>query len=61
MEMLPFTPFGFTLYNPDEVLKLIDQSSFKLKLEDFQSELVKNKTGESMERQFSTFILENYK
>lgn len=61
MEMLPFTPFGFTLYNPDEVLKLIEQSSFKLKLEDFQSELVKNKTGESMERQFSTFILENYK
>lgn len=61
MEILPFTPFGFTLYNPDEVLKLIDQSPFKLKLEDFQSELVKNKTGESMERQFSTFILENYK
>lgn len=61
MEMLPFTPFGFTLYNPDEVLKLIEQSSFKLKQEDFQSELIKNKTGELMERQFSTFILENYK
>lgn len=61
MEMLPFTSFGFTLYNPDEVLKLIERSSFKLKLEDFQSELVKSKTGESMERQFSTFIIENHK
>ena len=61
METLPFTPFGFTLYNPDEVMKIITQSSFKLKLEDFQTELVKSKTGESMERQFSTFVLENHK
>jgi SAM-dependent methyltransferase len=61
MEMLPFTPFGFTLYNPNEVLKLVEQSPFKLKLEDFQTELVKGKSGESMERQFSTFVLENHK
>jgi SAM-dependent methyltransferase len=61
MEMLPFTAFGFTLYNPDEVTKLIRQSAFKLKLEDSQTETVRSKTGESMERQFSTFVLENTK
>lgn len=61
MEMLPFTAFGFTLYNPDEVLKLVGQSSFTLKREDSQTETVRSKTGESMERQFSTFVLENNK
>jgi ubiquinone/menaquinone biosynthesis C-methylase UbiE len=61
MEMLPFTAFGFTLYNPEEVLGLIDPSNFKVKQIDTQKELVSSKTGESMERQFSTFVLENNK
>lgn len=61
METLPFTPFGFTLYNPDEVMKLVNQSSFILHKEDSQTEVVLTKTGESVERQFSTFVLKNQK
>lgn len=61
METLPFTPFGFTLYNPGEVLKLVDQSPFVLHKEDAQTEIVFTKTGESVERQFSTFVLSNNK
>lgn len=61
METLPFTPFGFTLYNPDEVMKLVNQSSFILHKEDSQTEAVLTKTGESVERQFSTFVLKNQK
>jgi SAM-dependent methyltransferase len=61
METLPFTPFGFTLYNPDEVMKLVNQSSFILHKEDSQTEVVLTKTGESVDRQFSTFVLKNQK
>lgn len=61
MEMLPFTPFGFTLYNPDEVMALVQQSNFKLKHEDSQIETVMTKDGQTVERQFSTFLLENSK
>lgn len=61
METLPFTPFGFKLYNPEEVMKLVEQSSFRLKQEDPQTETVTNKIGESIKRPFSTFVLENDK
>jgi len=61
METLPFTPFGFRLYNPDEVMDLIQQSNFTLKHEDSQIETVLTKDGQSVERQFSTFVLENNK
>jgi SAM-dependent methyltransferase len=61
METLPFTPFGFTLYNPDEVMKLIEKSSFRLTREDAQTEVVKTKTGDAVERPFSTFVLKNHK
>jgi ubiquinone/menaquinone biosynthesis C-methylase UbiE len=61
METLPFTPFGFTLYNPDEAMKLVEQSNFSLKKEDAQIETVLTKDGQAVERQFSTFVLENNK
>lgn len=61
METLPFTPFGFTLYNPDEVMELIKQSNFDLKYEDLQIETVMTRDGQPVERQFSTFLLENNK
>lgn len=61
METLPFTPFGFRLYNPDEVMDLIQQSDFTLKHEDLQIENVLTKDGQPVERQFSTFVLENNK
>ncbi|AEA42167.1 class I SAM-dependent methyltransferase [Fluviicola taffensis] len=61
METLPFTPFGFTLYNPDEVMKLIEQSNFRLIHEDLQLETVMTKAGDPVERKFSTFVLDNNK
>ncbi len=61
METLPFTPFGFTLYNPDEVMKLVAQSSFVLDQEDSQLETVLTKEGQPVERQFSTLVLKNNK
>lgn len=59
METLPFTPFGFKLYNPDEAIELVNQSPFILKLQDQQKEVVMTKDGQSVERQFSTLVLEN--
>lgn len=61
METLPFTPFGFTLYNPDEAMKLVERSPFKLKYEDEQKEVVMTKDGQAVERIFSTLVLENNK
>lgn len=61
METLPFTPFGFTLYNPDEVQKLVDQSSFSLHKDDTRTETVMTKDGQAVDRQFSTFVLTNNK
>ena len=61
METLPFTPFGFTLYNPDEVMKLVAQSPFALHREDSQTETVLTKEGEPVNRQFSTLVLDNAK
>lgn len=59
MEMLPFTAFGFTLYNPDEILEIISGTNFQLDRADEQTEVVKTKTGESVERFFSTLVLKN--
>ncbi|WP_341906660.1 class I SAM-dependent methyltransferase [Fluviicola taffensis] len=61
METLPFTPYGFTLYNPDEVMTLVLESVFDLNYEDSQIETVMTKDGQAVERQFSTFVLENNK
>ncbi|WP_430406652.1 class I SAM-dependent methyltransferase [Fluviicola sp.] len=61
METLPFTPYGFTLYNPDEVMTLVLESDFDLNYEDSQIETVMTKEGQAVERQFSTFVLENNK
>lgn len=61
METLPFTPFGFTLYNPDEVMELVEQSPFDLHHEDAQLETVMTKDGQAVDRQFSTLVLENHK
>lgn len=59
MEKLPFTSYGFNLYNPDEVLKIIGESGFSLLKHDIQKEVVLTKTGESVEREFSTLVLKN--
>lgn len=46
MEKLPFTQFGFTLYNTDEMEETVSKSYFKrMKISERQEE-VKSKTGE---------------
>jgi len=46
MEKLPFTQFGFTLYNTDEMEEIVSKSYFKrMKISERQEE-VKSKTGE---------------
>ncbi|WP_343605539.1 class I SAM-dependent methyltransferase [Fluviicola sp.] len=60
MEMLPFTAFGFTLYNPDEVLEIVSGTPFHLEHQDEQTETVIAKSGESVERHYSTLVLKKH-
>jgi ubiquinone/menaquinone biosynthesis C-methylase UbiE len=46
MEKLPFTPFGFTLYNTDEMEETVSQSHFKRMKISERQEQVKSKTGD---------------
>jgi len=57
MEKLPFTPFGFELYDTNKVISLAEQSAFKIS--DVQSlhEQIKSKTGDLVTREFTTVTL----
>lgn len=57
MKQLPFTPFGFTLYDDDALLKLIGHTSFRLAGVEKQTEIVKTKAGDPVERPFATFTI----
>lgn len=59
METLPFTAFGFTLYNPDEVLEIVSGTNFSTEHQDEQTETVKAKTGEEVNRHYTTLVLKN--
>lgn len=58
MEKLPFAPFGFTLYDNEKLKELIDKTPFKIMGSDTQSEVVRSKTGELVNRAFTTFSLQ---
>lgn len=57
MQQLPFTQFGFTLYSSDTVTALAGNTPFTITGIESQKELIKSKTGESIERTFSTITL----
>ncbi len=57
MEQLPFTVYGFTLYDDEALLALVGQTPFKLIDTDKQTEIVKTKTGEPVNRPFATFTI----
>lgn len=57
MQDLPFTQFGFELYDNEKIKKLIDNTSFEILNSDTQTEAVKTKTGEFIERDFTTISL----
>lgn len=58
MKKLPFTQFGFELYSTQKAQDLIGKSDFKIVYTETQAEKVKSKTGELVDRSFTTFVLE---
>ncbi len=58
MEQLPFTPYGFTLYDDNQINALISASLFKIIAVEHQTEKIKSKTGELVSRTFTTVITE---
>ncbi|WPO80587.1 class I SAM-dependent methyltransferase [Flavobacterium sp. KACC 22761] len=58
MKKLPFTQFEFELYSTEKVKKLIEKTAFKIVNTEIQTEKIKSKTGELMDRTFTTFVLE---
>ncbi|MBE8719206.1 class I SAM-dependent methyltransferase [Sphingobacterium pedocola] len=57
MEKLPFTPFGFELYDTNKVISLVEQSAFKVGDVQSLNEQVKSKTGDLVTREFTTVTL----
>lgn len=58
MELLPFTKFGFELYDNEKLTKLVSTTAFKVANTDTQTENIKSKTGETVNRAFTTFALQ---
>ena len=58
MKQLPFTQFEFELYSTEKVEKLIEKTSFKIINKETLTEKVKSKTGELVDRDFTTLVLE---
>lgn len=57
MQDLPFTQFGFELYDNEKITRLIDKTPFEIVNSETQTETVKTKTGEFIERDFTTISL----
>jgi len=58
MKTLPFTQFEFKLYSTEKAKQLIEKTSFQIVYTETQTEKVKSKTGELVDRAFTTFVLE---
>ncbi|MEG0849936.1 MAG: class I SAM-dependent methyltransferase [Flavobacterium sp.] len=58
MKKLPFTQFEFELYSSEKAQELIKKSPFKIVYSETQTEKVKSKTGELVDRAFTTIVLE---
>jgi ubiquinone/menaquinone biosynthesis C-methylase UbiE len=58
MKQLPFTQFEFELYNTEKAQQLIEKTPFKIVYTESQTEKIKSKTGELMDRVFTTIVLE---
>lgn len=57
MKQLPFTAYEFTLYSTEKVKQLIEKTAFKIVYTETLTEKVKSKTGELMDRAFTTIVL----
>lgn len=58
MKKLPFTQFEFELYSTEKAQDLIGKSDFKIVYKETQTEKIKSKTGELVDRAFTTIVLE---
>lgn len=58
MKQLPFTKFEFELYSIEKAEKLIEKTPFKIISKETLTEKVKTKTGELVDRDFTTLVLE---
>jgi ubiquinone/menaquinone biosynthesis C-methylase UbiE len=62
MQNLPFTTYGFTLYEVEKVIELLEKAGFTIKNTAKKLERVQSKTGEQMERTYhvvtSTYALQ---
>ncbi|OMQ10966.1 class I SAM-dependent methyltransferase [[Flexibacter] sp. ATCC 35103] len=58
MKQLPFTQFEFDLYSTEKAEKLVQKTAFKIINKETLTEKVKSKTGELVDRAFTTLVLE---
>ncbi|TDW49719.1 methyltransferase family protein [Flavobacterium sp. 270] len=58
MKTLPFTQFEFELYSTEKAQNLIERTSFKIVYKETLTEKVKSKTGELVNRDYTTIVLE---
>ena len=52
MQNLPFTPYGFTLYNIETVTERLEKAGFAIKNTLKKIEQIQSKTGEQVEREY---------
>jgi ubiquinone/menaquinone biosynthesis C-methylase UbiE len=57
MQQLPFTAFGFKLYNEEKIADLMSTTSFHIHDSNTQTESVKSKTGDLVDRTFTTITV----
>ncbi|MDX6190785.1 class I SAM-dependent methyltransferase [Flavobacterium sp. FlaQc-52] len=58
MKQLPFTEYEFTLYSTEKAQELIEKTAFKMVYKETLTEKIKSKTGELVDRAFTTIVLE---
>ncbi|MCD2421883.1 class I SAM-dependent methyltransferase [Niabella pedocola] len=58
MEILPFTKYGFTLYDNEKMEQLIKKSPFTIADMATQVEAIESKTGDRISREFTTVSIE---
>ncbi|WP_166920919.1 class I SAM-dependent methyltransferase [Flavobacterium poyangense] len=58
MKQLPFTAYEFTLYSTEKAQQLIEKTAFKIVYKETLTEKIKSKTGELVDRAFTTIVLE---
>ena len=58
MKQLPFTKYEFELYTTEKAEALLEKTLFKIKYSETVKEKIKSKTGELVDRIFTSIILE---